>query len=450
MSQQLYHTVILGAGESGVGAALLCQKENLSVFVSDHGSIAPKYRAELEAHHIPFEEGRHSEELILSATQIVKSPGIPLTAPLVAKAVEKQIPVISEIELAGRYTHSFMIGITGSNGKTTTTMWLYHILSSAGYDVGLAGNVGFSLARQVAYDPHDYYVIELSSFQLDNMYDFRCNIALLLNITPDHLDRYEHSFDLYAQAKMRILQNQTADDTFIYWGTDPYISADMQKRNHPAGQAVFYIEPNAGAAAELQTDGMIRCDYKARHFIYPALELALPGPHNLQNAMAAILAALAAGVSDEILCQALHDFKNVPHRLEYIATVDGVRYINDSKATNINSTQYALQSMNTPVVLILGGTDKGNDYADIEDLVLPRARGLVFLGVDNAKLHRSFDGKVSQIADARSMHEAIAQARDMAQKGDTVLLSPACASFDLFKNYEDRGDQFRIEVLALK
>ncbi|KGN74340.1 UDP-N-acetylmuramoylalanine--D-glutamate ligase [Porphyromonas macacae] len=450
MKQEIYDTVVLGAGESGVGAAILCHAKNLSVFVSDYGTIAPKYAKELEANGIPYEQGKHTEEIILSARQIVKSPGIPLTAPVIRKAQEKGISVISEIELAGFYSDAYMIGITGSNGKTTTTMWLYHILTKAGLDVGLTGNVGFSLARQVAKDPHDYYVIELSSFQLDNMYRFRCNLAVLLNITPDHLDRYDHDFDLYARAKMRIMQNQTASDTFIYWGEDAYISSYVKEHPSVAKKEAFYLTAVANASACIQAGEQIVFHVGERTFSIPAAELALPGPHNQQNAMAAALAALTLDVPDEILREALKDFVNVPHRLEYIATVDGVKYINDSKATNINSTQYALQSMHTPIVLILGGTDKGNDYADIEDLILPKARGLIFLGVDNAKLHSSFDGKVPLVADALSMKEAIEKARGMAQTGDTVLLSPACASFDLFKNYEDRGDQFRSTVLELK
>lgn len=450
MEQPQYHTVVLGAGESGVGAAILCKHKNISVFVSDKGTIAEKYKAELNEHQIPFEEGTHTEELVLDAQEIVKSPGIPFKAPIIAKAIEKNIPIISEIELAGRYTDSYMIGITGSNGKTTTTMWLYHILCKAGFDVGLAGNVGFSLARQVAIDPHPYYVIELSSFQLDNMYDFRCNVAILLNITPDHLDRYHYNFDEYAEAKMRILQNMTADDTFIYWGQDPYILAHIGDERYKAVQkAVFQLHDEQPAAAQLTADGIIVCNRKNKIYSIAADQLALPGPHNQQNAMAAMLAALTVGVEPAILTKTLKDFVNVHHRLEYIATIDGVRYINDSKATNINSTQYALQSMTSPIVLILGGTDKGNDYTEIEPLVLPIARGLIFLCVDNAKLHQTFDGKVPQIADAHSMKEAIEQARRMAQEGDTVLLSPACASFDLFKNYEDRGDQFRDIVLQL-
>ncbi len=452
MNTQKYQAVVLGAGESGVGAALLYQHVGQSVFVSDYGTIADKYKAELLAAGIPFEEGKHSEDIILSATEVVKSPGIPHKAPIVKALMAQGTPIISEIELAGRYTSSRMIGITGSNGKTTTTMWLYHILQTAGYRVGLAGNVGFSLARQVmAEEQPDYYVLELSSFQLDDMYQFHVDIALVMNITPDHLDRYNYNLEEYALAKMRILQNQTAEDAFIYWGEDEFISKYvLSHQPMPMRLLPFHTYPQVGAAADRSDEGIMRLRIGERHFDFPTSELALQGPHNLQNAMAASLAALSVGVSDEALSRALRDFVNVPHRLEKIAVIDGVRYINDSKATNINSTYYALRTMTTPFVLIIGGTDKGNKYEDIADLVVAGARALVFLTKDASKLHATFDGRVEQIAEALSMREAIDLCHTFAEPGDTVLLSPACASFDLFNNYEHRGDCFREEVLALK
>lgn len=451
MHKQSYEVVVLGAGESGVGAALLCQSKGISVFVSDRGQIADKYKRELEVANIPYEEGQHTEALILEAREVVKSPGIPHKAPIVQALQAEGIPIISEIELAGRYTQSKMIGITGSNGKTTTTMWLYHILQTAGYSVGLAGNVGFSLARQVmTTEQPEYFVLELSSFQLDDMYRFHVHIALVMNITPDHLDRYNYQLEEYALAKMRILQNQTKEDAFIYWGEDEFLARYVATHLPlPMQLLPFVTYPQVGASADRSDEHEMRLRLGERSFSIPIDHLALQGPHNLQNAMAASLAALQLGVPEEALRTALRDFVNVPHRLERIAVVDGVRYINDSKATNINSTYYALRTMTTPYVLILGGTDKGNNYEDIAELVISGARALIFLTTDAEKLHRTFDGRVAKIADAHSMQEAIAQARAFAEPGDTVLLSPACASFDLFDNYEHRGTCFRDEVLAL-
>ena len=450
MEQQKYDIVVLGAGESGVGAALLAQAKGLGVFVSDYGKIAPKYKEELERYTIPYEEGQHTEEIVLQAGELIKSPGIPDTAPIIRRAIAQGIGIVSEIEFAGRYTDAFMLCITGSNGKTTTTMWLYHLLCKAGLDVGLAGNVGFSLARQVAYDSHPYYVIELSSFQLDNMYDFRANVAILLNITPDHLDRYDHRFELYAEAKMRITQNQQPEDCFIYWEDDPFISQWVAEHRPAARCLPFAMEARTENTTAWinEKDELVVMNLDSP-FVMDEELLALSGMHNRHNAMATAIAAKAMDIKNEDIREALQDFKNVPHRLEKIARVKGVDYINDSKATNVNSTWYALESMKTKVILILGGTDKGNDYTDIEALVLSKVDGLIFLGVDNEKLHKFFDGKIRRIADARSMHEAVSLAYKMASKGDTVLLSPACASFDLFRNYEDRGDQFRKEVLNL-
>lgn len=447
-----YQVVVLGAGESGIGAALLYRHKGYSVFVSDSGIIADKYKAELEATAIPYEEGQHSKDIILQASEVVKSPGIPRQAPIVQEILTAGIPIISEIELAGRYCQSKVIGITGSNGKTTTTMWLYHILQTAGYKVGLAGNVGFSLARQIIkIEQPDYYVLELSSFQLDDMYQFKVHLALVLNITPDHLDRYDYQLENYALAKMRILQNQTSEDAFIYWGEDEFISKYvLAQQPMPMQLLSFHSYPQIGAGAYKSDDNHMCLKMGVRSFSIPVEELALQGPHNLQNAMAASLAALLLGVSNDALRMALKDFVNVPHRLEKIAVVDGVRYINDSKATNISSTYYALRTMTTPFVLILGGVDKGNNYEEIADLVSKGARALVFLCKDARKLYDTFGTRIKEIAHVQSMDEAVKRCHKYAQSGDTVLLSPACASFDLFNNYEHRGDCFREAVSNLK
>ena len=440
--------VVLGAGESGAGAAVLAQAKGFEVFVSDSGSIKPKYKAMLDAHGIEWEEGRHSEERILAADEVVKSPGIPDKAPIIQRLKAQATPIISEIELAGRYTDACMICITGSNGKTTTTMLTYHILKQAGVDVGLAGNVGNSLALQVAESPHAVYVIELSSFQLDNMYDFKADIAVLLNITPDHLDRYGYVMQNYIDAKFRIIRNQTAADAFIYWNDDPIIRREVERLKPQATLYPFAQTHEPGVKAYVENNQII-VESRKGDFTMDEELLALTGTHNLYNSLAASISAKVMDIRDEKIRESLMDFTGVEHRLEKVARVRGVDYINDSKATNVNSCWYALQSMKTPVVLILGGTDKGNDYSEIEALVLKKARGLIFLGKDNAKLHAFFDGKVAQIADARSMKEAVDTAYGMAQKGDTVLLSPCCASFDLFENYEDRGRQFKDCVRAL-
>ena len=440
--------VVLGAGESGAGAAVLAQAKGFEVFVSDSGSIKPKYKAMLDAHGIEWEEGRHSEERILAADEVVKSPGIPDKVPIIQRLKAQGTPIISEIELAGRYTDARMICITGSNGKTTTTMLTYHILKQAGVDVGLAGNVGNSLALQVAESPHAVYVIELSSFQLDNMYDFKADIAVLLNITPDHLDRYGYVMQNYIDAKFRIIRNQTAADAFIYWNDDPIIRREVERLKPQATLYPFAQTHEPGVKAYVENNQII-VESRKGDFTMDEELLALTGTHNLYNSLAASISAKVMDIRDEKIRESLMDFTGVEHRLEKVARVRGVDYINDSKATNVNSCWYALQSMKTPVVLILGGTDKGNDYSEIEALVLKKARGLIFLGKDNAKLHAFFDGKVAQIADARSMKEAVDTAYGMAQKGDTVLLSPCCASFDLFENYEDRGRQFKDCVRAL-
>ncbi len=457
MSLTKYDVIVLGAGESGVGAALLCKSKNIPVFVSDFSKISERYRTELEEAEIPYEEGQHSNELILQAKEVIKSPGIPDSAPIIKAIKEKSIPIISEIEFAGRYTKSKMIGITGSNGKTTTTMWLYHILSRTLYRnqeerLGLAGNVGFSLARQVIADEHpECFVLELSSFQLDNMYDFHLDVAILLNITPDHLDRYDYNFDNYAHSKMRVLQNQGHDDAFIYWGEDEFVSRYLTTHtNLPMKTFPFFTYEQSSSAADQSDQGMLRLHFENNRWELPISSLALQGPHNVQNAMAASIAALHLGASPEGLAVALGDFVNVPHRLEKIAVINGVRYVNDSKATNINSTYYALRTMTTPYVLIIGGKDKGNDYSEIADLIISKARALVLLTTDTEKLMKTFKGRIERIIAVESMHDAVKWSTEFAEVGDTVLLSPACASFDLFSSYEDRGNQFRQEVLLLK
>jgi UDP-N-acetylmuramoylalanine--D-glutamate ligase len=441
--------VVLGGGESGTGAAILARSKGYDTFLSDLSVIPDKYKTLLNDRHIPYEEGLHTHALILSADEVIKSPGIPDKAPIVQAILAQRIPILSEIEFAARYTSAQMICITGSNGKTTTTLLTHHLLTRAGFDCGLAGNVGHSLALQVAEDPHAQYVIELSSFQLDNMFDFRADIAILTNITPDHLDRYHYNFREYIDAKFRILRNQTSDSAFIYWNEDPVIAGQLAAHPTPAARYPFAADPDEGLTAYADDGNMLVHTGTSVPFSFPLHRFSLAGTHNLYNALAAVTAARLAGVPDETLAEALADFSAVPHRLETVATVEGVTYINDSKATNVDSCRYAVDSVKTPLILILGGTDKGNDYTAIAPLIAAKAHTLIFLGVDNSKLHAAFDSLVPLTADARSMQEAITAARHFARRGDTVLLSPCCASFDLFRNYEDRGDQFRTTVLAL-
>lgn len=433
--------VILGAGESGAGAAVLAQKKGFDTFVSDMSLIKDKYKAMLNERGIQWEEGKHTEELILNADEVIKSPGIPNDAPIILKLKNQGTPIISEIEFAGRYTNAKMICITGSNGKTTTTSLIYHIFKKAGLNVGLAGNIGQSLAYQVAECNYDYYVIELSSFQLDNMYKFHANIAVLMNITPDHLDRYGFEMQNYVDAKFRIIQNQTDDDAFIFWNDDPIIQKELHKYGIH-GQYFPFAEKNEEGVAAFTEENKV---YFTRPIAFnmEQEELALTGTHNLFNSMAAGISANIAGIRKECIREALNDFKGVEHRLEKVARVKGVDYINDSKATNVNSCWYALQSMKTKTVLILGGKDKGNDYNEIADLVKEKCSGLIFLGLHNEKLHDFFGNFGLPIVVAQSMPDAVNAAYNMAKKGETVLLSPCCASFDLFKSYEDRGDQFK-------
>ena len=439
--------VVLGAGESGAGAAVLAKKEGFDVFVSDMSLIKDKYKKLLDDHQIEWEEGHHTEEKILNADEIIKSPGIPDSAPMIQKLIHQHTPIISEIEFAGRYTNSKMICITGSNVKTTTTSLIYHIFKEAGYDAGLAGNIGNSLALQVAESPHEYYIIELSSFQLDNMYDFRANIAILLNITPDHLDRYDNCMQNYVDSKMRIIQNQTADDAFIYWNDDPIIKRELAKYDIHSVQCPFSELKEKGSIGYIE-EGKYKIEWPTP-FNMEQEALSLTGKHNIYNSLAAGIASNISGIKKEVIRKSLGDFPGVEHRLEKVCSVRGVQYVNDSKATNVDACWYALESMNTKVILIIGGKDKGNDYNAIKDLVKEKCAGLVYLGADNTKLHNFFDPLGIPVRDTHSMKECVEACYEMAEPGMTVLLSPCCASFDLFKNMEDRGEQFKTLVRAL-
>lgn len=440
--------VILGAGESGVGAAVLGKKKGWQVFVSDYGKIKPEHQVELNKLSVEWEEQQHTTEKILKADLIIKSPGIPEKAPIIKAIRAKEIKIISEIEFAGYYTNAKMIAITGSNGKTTTTMLTYHILSKAGFNVGLAGNVGKSLTRQVAEKQYDYYVLELSSFQLDDMYDFRADIAMILNITPDHLDRYDYEFQNYVNAKFRITQNQTSDDILIYNDEDPTILEEIKKRKLPMQLVPFALEKEEENGGYIKEEQLI-INIKKQQFTMSIYDLALKGKHNVQNSLASGIAAKIVKIRNESLRDSLGDFVNVEHRLEFVAKVHGIEFINDSKGTNVNSTWFALESMNKPTVWIVGGVDKGNNYDELRDLVKEKVKAIVCLGVDNQKIIEYFTGIVDTIVEARSAKEAVNYGYQLAQKDDTVLLSPACASFDLFENYEDRGNQFKSAVRAL-
>ncbi len=440
--------VILGAGESGVGAAILAKKKGYSVFVSDLGKIKEKYQKVLSEYSIDFEAEKHTESKILDAELVVKSPGIPETAPLIKKLREINIPVISEIEFAGKYTSAKTICITGSNGKTTTTLLTYHILKNAGFNVGLAGNVGKSFAWQVAEENFDYYVIELSSFQLDGMYEFKADVAVLMNITPDHLDRYGYEMQNYVNSKFRIIQNQTNKDYFVYCSDDEVIQNELKRKEIKACALPFTLgEPAENGAG---TEGnQIIINFNQNQFSMSILDLSLQGKHNTYNSMAAGIASMVFNIRNEQLRESLADFKGVEHRLEHFLKVHGIEFINDSKATNVNSTWYALESINKPIVWIVGGVDKGNDYSMLFDLVKDKVKAIVCLGKNNSKLHAAFGDKVKNMVDTMSMEEAVKAAYYLSRNGDTVLLSPACASFDLFENYEDRGTQFKREVRNL-
>ena len=439
---------ILGAGESGVGAAILAKKQGWEVFVSDFGSIKEEFKNELTENGFNWEEGKHSEDIILSSDLIIKSPGIPDKAPIIKKLKEKGVKIISEIEFGGYYSNAKTICITGSNGKTTTTMLTYHILKKAGLNVGLAGNVGKSYAKQIANDDFDIYVLELSSFQLDDMYEFKADIAVLMNITPDHLDRYNYEMQNYVDSKFRIIQNQTENDWFIFNNDDPIIQAELSKREIKAKKAPFSsvneLEQGAYTTAE-----QITININNKQFIMSIHELALKGKHNAQNSMASGISARILEIRNETVRESLSDFVNVEHRLEFVAKVHGIEFINDSKATNINSTWFALESMTKPTVWVVGGVDKGNDYNELMALVKEKVKAIICLGVDNHKIIEAFTGVVDTIVEAKSAMEAVAYGYRLAKKDETVLLSPACASFDLFENYEERGNQFKAAVRSL-
>jgi UDP-N-acetylmuramoylalanine--D-glutamate ligase len=440
--------VILGAGESGTGAALLAKAKGFDVFVSDQGPVKDKYKAELEKENIPFEEGKHTEARILDAQLIIKSPGIPEKAEIVKKIKEKGIPFIDEIEFASRYIDGKIIGITGTNGKTTTTLLTYHLMKAAGFLVALAGNVGFSLARQVAQQKHDWYVLEISSFQLDGTKKFSPAIAILLNITPDHLDRYDYSMQNYVDSKFQLIQSMGAEQQFIYYIDDPVIAQEIAKRKIVPAKVEVSLKKDS--EAPVHYDGEQMSFGLKQQFKIAQSDTTLKGPHNLINTMAAVSAVYLAGASLEAIREGLKTFKNAPHRLESVASIKGVEFVNDSKATNVDSVVYALGSYEKPLVWIAGGVDKGNDYNIIKDQVKKKARALICLGKDNEKLKKAFGDVVPTIKETQSVHELVRMALAVAQAGDVVLLSPACASFDLFKNYEDRGDQFRKAVLDLK
>lgn len=442
--------VVLGAGESGVGTAILAKDKGFKVRVSDSGQIAERYKNQLLQEGIPFEEAGHSTAEILNADLIVKSPGIPETAAIIVSLKEAGLPVIGEIEFAAQYTDAKLLCITGSNGKSTTTMLTYHILKEAGLNVGLAGNIGQSFAYQVARESFDHYVLEISSFMLDDMYHFRADVAVILNITADHLDRYDHKMENYVDSKFRMIRNQTVADYFIYCLDDPETIAGLKRHQTEAVTFAITQEQQLSQGAYLGANKQLVIDAKTgEEFQMPTAELALKGKHNIYNSMASGLIAKVQEIRNDILKQAMASYINIPHRLESVATIAGVQYSNDSKATNVNSVWYALESYNTPIVLLLGGVDKGNDYSILKDLVKDKVRAIVCLGKDTSKIHEAFESDTDLIVNAVSMEDAVALASNIAEKGDTVLLSPACASFDWFKNYEDRGDQFKAAVLAL-
>lgn len=441
--------VILGAGESGTGAAILAKHKGYDVFVTDFGKIKDKYKTLLDENQIAFEESKHSFDLILNASEVIKSPGIPEKTELMKKIREKQIPVISEIEFGARYTgNAKFICITGSNGKTTTTLLTYHILKKAGLNVGLGGNVGKSFALQVAHAHYDFWVLELSSFQLDDMNAFRANIAILLNITPDHLDRYEYKIENYVASKFRVTNNQTPEDAFIYCDEDPLTVEALKEKKILAKKYPFALSSGSGRVAYIEQE-QLNLNLNNNQFTMYIHDLALQGKHNAYNSMAAGIAARLLDIRKETIRESLSDFQNVEHRLEFVARVHGIEFINDSKATNVNSTWYALESMTKPVVLILGGVDKGNDYSILNDLVKEKVTAIICMGKDNKKIHKAFDGMVENVVDVASAEEAVAMGYRLAKKEQVVLLSPACASFDLFDNYEDRGHKFKKAVKSL-
>jgi len=440
--------VILGAGESGTGAAVLAKEKGFDVFVSDLQTIKPRYKEMLFNYDIPFEEGKHTEEIILDASEIIKSPGIPDSSPIIQAIIKKEIRVISEIEFAGRFTKAKKICITGSNGKTTTTSLIHHMMKKAGMNVGMAGNIGNSFALQVVNDEHDYYVIELSSFQLDGIYDFKADIAILLNITPDHLDRYNYNMQGYVESKFKILQNLNEDEYFIFCSDDEITIRELERIVTKAKQLSFSLKERKREGAYISGDTM-NIEFEDVDFTMSLDELGLKGKHNVYNSMAAGITGSVLKIRKEIIRESLMDFKGVEHRLEVCCKVHGIEFINDSKATNINSTWYALECMRGNVIWIAGGIDKGNDYNELLDLVKSKVKALVCLGKDNKKIKKAFEGIIPTIVEAKSMKDAVRSAYYLGHDGDTVLLSPACASFDLFENYEDRGLQFKNTVKEL-
>lgn len=445
-----HQIVVLGAAESGVGAAVLARKKGLEVFVSDNGKISEKYKNVLKNNGISWEENRHSSEIILSASQIVKSPGIPDGVEIVKEARRAGIPVISEIEFAARYTNAKKICVTGSNGKTTTAHLIYHILKKGGVNVGLAGNVGKSFAMALTENNFDVWVLEISSFQLDGMFDFRADIAILLNITPDHLDRYDYDIEKYVKSKFRIIQNQRADDYFIYWHDDPVISKYLKIIENKPHNIGFSAIENKNLGAYMTADKKrIVLNIKPDEFTMELKEMVLTGQHNAYNTMAAAITARLLDIRKEVIKLSFAEFENIEHRLEHVATVRGIEFINDSKATNINSSWYALESASKPVIWIMGGVDKGNDYTYLMDLVKEKVKTVICLGKDNSNIKKAFASIDQQIIEAHSMKDAVNKAYYMGQPGDVVLLSPACASFDMFENFEDRGKQFKREVFDL-
>ncbi len=447
--EKVQRIVIIGAGESGTGSAILARKQGFDVFVTDHGRIKPRYKEMLDANEILYEENRHTEKLILNADIIIKSPGIPESSAIVQLIRKKGIRIISEIEFAGKFTNAKKICITGSNGKTTTTSLIHHMMRKAGMNAGIAGNIGRSFAYQVATEEYDYYVLEISSFQLDGMYEFKADIAILLNITPDHLDRYDYNLQNYVDSKFRITQNLTEDEYFVFCSDDEITIKELERIVSKARQLPYAFQRKEDDVAWVDEDDFMRIEFDDVDFSMSVNELSLRGRHNTYNSMAAGIAGNVLKIRKEVIREALMDFQSVEHRLEPVLKVHGIEFINDSKATNVNSTWYALESMNTPVIWIAGGTDKGNDYETLKPLVRNRVKALICLGKDNSKLLKAFEGVVENISEATSMREAVRKAYHFGEKGDTVLLSPACASFDLFENYEDRGRQFKEAVREL-
>ncbi len=450
MNRDKKHIAILGAGESGIGAAILAKKQGWEVFVSDKGSIDEKYKEKLKELGVKWEEGQHSKDEILNSDIIVKSPGIPDSIPLIKKAKDKGIKVISEIEFAGYYNKAKTICITGSNGKTTTALWLHHILKKAGINVGLAGNIGDSFAKQVATEEHDWYVLELSSFQLDGMYDFKADISIILNITPDHLDRYEYKMQNYIDSKFRIIQNQTTSDWVILDFDDPILQKEVENRNITPKIAWFSYGTEQEQGGYIKNkEFIININNPKNQFNMSIHDLALKGKHNAKNALAASIASRILDIRKEVVRESLMDFTNVEHRMEFVASVHGIEFINDSKATNVNATWFALESIEKPIIWVAGGVDKGNDYSQLKELVKDKVKAIICLGENNQKIIEEFKDDVDTILEAKSAIEAVAYGYQLGKKGDTVLLSPACASFDLFENYEHRGKEFKKAVRSL-